>query len=340
MVLRLMTLSLVATVLLAVSGPAEMAAQVGPSRLKPGDHTLSVTLDKRDRTYLLRVPPQTTAGQPLPVVLNFHGGGTNAKSHKEWIGLDAVADREGFLTVYPDGTGRFGQRLLTWNAGTCCAYARDHGVDDVRFVLALLADLAGRTPVDHTRVYAAGMSNGAMLSYRLAAEVTERIAAIAPVAGGMVVESFAPSLPMPVMHFHSVDDPMAPYAGGPGKTLIGREMHPRVEDTIERWVRHNGCAPQPTVGATLYGSTHGSTRGFKRGADSAQTATKMVYDSCREGSEVVLWKLTGAGHVWPGPAPKYPEKLLGAPTSVINASEEMWRFFRRFSRPGAPRLAQ
>jgi len=302
--------------------------------LTPGDYDFSLAHAGRVRTYLLHVPPQAADKKPLAVVLNFHGGGGTAKGQKEWSGLDAVADREGFLVVYPDGTGRFGRRLLTWNAGTCCGYASTNAVDDVGFVLTLLADLAARTPVDHTRIYATGMSNGAMMSYRLAVEASEWIAAIAPVAGGMVVETFTPRRAMPVMHFHSVDDPRALYRGGLGPRLpfLRRVLHPPVEETVGHWVQYDECPPQPEVGPTRHG-----TAGEE---DATHTATKIVYSPCRQGTEIVLWKLTGAGHVWPGPGPKFPEWLLGAPTSVVNASEKMWQFFRRFSRPDAPLLVK
>src|SRR5262249_25861175 len=167
---------------------------------------------------------------------------------------------------------------------------------------------------------------------RLAAEIPERIAAIAPVAGSMVVETFAPSRLMPIMHFHSVDDPRALYNGGLGPLFptLQRVLHPPVEETIQRWVRHDQCPAAPAVGATIHGKVEG--------LDATHTATKLVYGPCQNGIEVILWKLTGAGHVWPGPGPKYPEWLLGKPTRVINASEEMWQFFKRFSRPDAPRL--
>ncbi len=297
--------------------------------LAPGDYDFSLTQDERVRTYLVHVPPQAKDGKPLPLVLVFHGAGGRAQGQKEWAGLDPIADREGFLVVYPDGTGWFSRHLLTWNAGGCCGYARLHNIDDVGFVVALLQDLAKQIPIDHRRVYATGMSNGAMMSYRLAAEIPERIAAIAPVAGGMMVNQSTSMLPMPVMHFHSVDDPRAPYAGGFGPFLpfLRRVEHPSIEEVVQQWVRHNSCAPTPTVEATIHGKTEG--------LDASHTATKMTYGDCRDGAEVVLWKMTGAGHVWPGPGPKYPEWLLGPPTSVINASEEMWAFFQRFSRPDA-----
>jgi polyhydroxybutyrate depolymerase len=311
-----------------VTAPAMAGRSVAPG-LAPGDYDLRLTHDGRERTYLVHVPPGGRRAEPRPVVLSFHGAGSRASDHRGWSGLDPVADREGFLAVYPDGTGYLRRNFLTWNAGRCCGWARRHGVDDVGFVRALLADLSRRAAVDHTRVYATGFSNGAMLVYRLAVEGGPLLAAIAPVGGAMVVESFAPRHLMPVMHFHSVDDARAPYAGGPGPLLpwFRRVVHPPVEETIAQWRRNNGCAEAPHVGARIRGTAPSET---------AHSAEALVYGPCWGGTEVVLWKLTGAGHVWPGAPPTYPRLLLGEPTRVVDASETMWRFFRRFSRPDAP----
>jgi polyhydroxybutyrate depolymerase len=299
-----------------------MSMRAATAMLAPGDHDLTLRHGGRDRTWIVHVPPGAAAGAPLPVVLVFHGGGGNAHGQQAWSRLDAIADREGFLAVYPDGTGRFGRRLLTWNAGSCCGYARDNGVDDVGFVLALLDDLATRTAVDRRRVYATGMSNGAMMSYRLAAEASDRIAAVAPVAGAMVMTPPPPARSVPVMHIHSVDDPRAPYAGGPGPLFpfLRRVEHPPVERTITWWVEQDGCARTPHVEVPRRDQT-------------GDTATRVVYAPCRDGAEVVLWKLTGAGHVWPGAPPTYARWLLGPPTRVVDASAEMWAFFRRFALP-------
>lgn len=310
-----------------------VAAATMPRALPAGDHELEVKHDGRTRTALVHVPTQVDRNdEPLPVVLNFHGGGGNAEGHKRWSGLDRIADRERFIVVYPEGTGLFSRRLLTWNAGTCCGYARRQAVDDVGFVRALLAELAARAPVDHTRIYATGMSNGAMMSYRLAAEASDLVAAIAPVAGAMVLESLEPTRPVPVIHFHSVDDPRALFNGGLGPRFpfLTRTLHPSVEQTVQKWVQYDGCASEPVAGPTRHGQ--------EGTGDASHTATKLVYAPCRGGAEVALWKLTGAGHVWPGAPPTYSELLLGEPSRVIDASEEMWQFFRRFSRPDAPPL--
>jgi polyhydroxybutyrate depolymerase len=296
----------------------------GARPLASGDHRLHLDHDGRQRSYLVHVPPRAAAGKPLPVVLSFHGGGGSAAGHQRFSRTDAVADREGFLAVYPDGTGRFEDRLLTWNAGTCCGRSVVEQVDDVGFALAVLDHLAARAAVDPARVYATGMSNGSMMAYRLAAEAADRIAAVAGVAGSMVLVRFSPSRPVPVLHIHSVDDPRALYGGGLGPPfpLSGvRVLHPAVEEMLARWTAADGCPETPGVEPTLHGRPDTAAAGH--------TATRLTWAPCREGSEVAHWKLTGAGHVWPG-GPRDLPRLLGAASDVIDADEEIWRFFARY----------
>jgi len=293
----------------------------------PGDHEFSLTVGTLKRSYLVHVPPQAGAGQPLPLVLNFHGGGGNARNQKSYSRMDEAADRDGYVAVYPNGTGGIGDRLLTWNAGTCCGRAAANRVDDVGFVVALLDDLARRMLYDWARIYATGLSNGSMMAYRLAAETPERIAAVAGVAGAMTLPRFAPALPVPVMHIHSIDDQRALYNGGLGLAFPltnTRVFHQPVDSMLGKWLAHNGCPAQPQV--------TGPVSGKPGAADAGHTATRFQYGPCRAGAEVVSWKLTGAGHVWPGGVPDYLPLLLGPGTAVIDANEEMWRFFSRFRR--------
>jgi len=304
-----------------------------------GDFELAVAHAGRARTALVHVPGQAAAGQPMPVVLNFHGGGGNARDHRGYVGMDALADREGFIVVYPNGTGWFEEQFLTWNAGLCCGYAVTEKVDDVGFVRALLDALGTRVPVDPARVYATGLANGAMMSYRLAAQASDRIAAIAPVAGSMVlperrVDDRRPSLevpgrrPVPIMHIHSVDDPRALYRGGLGEPVPltnDRTRHPDAEETLYRWVAFAGCRAKPAVAETRAGAPGRGT--------AAHAATKYVFAGCRGETEIVLWKLSGAGHVWPGARRDDFSPVLGPGTDVIDANEEMWPFFRRFALP-------
>jgi polyhydroxybutyrate depolymerase len=305
---------------------ALLAADAAAAGLAAGDHEFSITHRPLRRSYIVHVPPRAASGRALAVVINFHGGGANARNQQWYSRMDRIADREGFLAVYPNGSSGIGENLLTWNAGNCCGWAVAKGVDDVGFVLALLDDLARRTAVDAGRVYATGLSNGAMMAYRLAAEAPRRIAAVAGVAGAMAVARFAPPLPVPVLHIHSVDDERALYAGGLGPAfpaLRTRVFHPPVDDMMQRWREHDGCPAVPRTGKPLRGTG---------AADRAHTATRHSWGPCINAARVVLWKLTGAGHVWPGGRLDYLPLLLGPGTAVIDANEEIWRFFSRFQR--------
>jgi polyhydroxybutyrate depolymerase len=293
--------------------------------LPPGDHSFTVQHQGLARSYLVRVPPLALAGKPLPVVINFHGGGGNARTQKWYSRMDATADRMGFVVVYPNGSGGIGERFHTWNAGNCCGWAALYGIDDVGFTLAALDDLARRTAVDHARVYATGLSNGAMMAYRLAAEASERIAAAAGVAGAMTLAGFAPRLPVPVLHIHSVDDERARYDGGLGPAFPltdTRVFHASVTDMLTKWLRHNGCPGERVAAPPIAGT----------GADTGHSATRFTWGPCRAGSEVMLLRLTGAGHVWPGGRRDFLPALLGTSTGVIDANAEIWAFFARFRR--------
>ena len=298
------------------------AAPRAGAELAPGDHVRTLTHGGRERSYALHVPPGAGSG-PRPLLLAFHGGGGNGPGFQRNAGLDRLADRDGWLVAYPNGTSRlFDARLLTWNAGGCCAYAQEANVDDVGFALAVIDDVARAAPVQRTRVYATGHSNGAMMAYRLAAEAADRIAAIAPVGGSMTVASFAPSRPVPVLHIHSVEDPRALYAGGVTRTL-GREIrHTSVETELARWRERDGCPVGPE---------ERERRERPAAGGAAHTATLLVWAPCADGTEVRLWRLTGGGHGWPGADPILPERLMGPRTDVISASEELWAFLARFS---------
>lgn len=303
------------------------AAGAKAATLAPGDHEFTLDHGQLGRSYIVHLPPQVKFGTPLPAVLNFHGGGAHARAQKQYSRMDQTADREGFIAVYPNGSGGIGGRLLTWNAGACCGWAAASRVDDVGFAIALIDDLAARVPLDRERIYATGLSNGSMMAYRLAAEAAHRIAAVAGVAGAMTLSRFAPASAVPVMHIHSVDDQRALYDGGLGPAFPftdTRVLHEPVDVSLEKWIAHNGCPARPDVA--------GPVSGRPDAADAAHTATRYTYMPCRDGTQVVLWKLTGAGHVWPGGVQDYLPWLLGAGTTVIDANNEMWRFFSRFRR--------
>jgi polyhydroxybutyrate depolymerase len=321
---------LVATVagwlVVAAIAPGDLRAQPAPPALTAGDHTFTLRHENRRRSYIVHLPAAGATGSGRAVVLALHGGGGEAEGFKAYAGLDAVADREGFIVAYPNGSGVLPRRLLTWNAGECCGYAMNQRIDDVGFAMALVNDLAKRTMLDLGRVYATGHSNGAMMAYRLAAERADRIAAIVPVAAAHSQDAFAPARRVAVLAIHSVDDPRALYNGGLGPPFPGtdvRSPHRPVTESLERWRRHNGCSDTPKVVRQL-SSTSGAT---------AQTATLWHWQGCGSGADVAHWKLTGAGHGWPGATRAATrEALIGPPATIVNAAEEVWKFVAAFRR--------
>ncbi|MFM8953444.1 MAG: alpha/beta hydrolase family esterase [Planctomycetaceae bacterium] len=281
--------------------------------LRPGDHSRSLEVDGGERGYLVHVPPQYDPAVAMPVVLAFHGGGANAENMVVFSGLNEKADQAGFIVVYPEGSGRL-QRMLTFNAGNCCGHAAARSIDDVAFTRLVLDDLERIATIDRRRVFATGMSNGAMMCYRLASELSDRIAAIAPVAGPMGTKDCRPGRAVSVMHFHGDADEFAPFRGGRGRGPSGTDFY-SVQHSIDTWVAANGCKPTPRT--TLLPDR----------ADDGTSVKEIRYDSGRDGAEVVLVAIEGGGHTWPGREPRL--RALGTSTQDISANDMMWEFFRQ-----------
>jgi polyhydroxybutyrate depolymerase len=261
------------------------------------------------RTYYVHVPPSYDPNKPTPVVLALHGATMNGPLMASFSGLNQKADEAGFLAVYPNGTGNF------WNGGNCCGSAAQNNVDDVAFIAAVLDDLAGACRLDPGRVFVTGMSNGAIMAYRLASELSGRIAAIAPVAGTMGTETCQPQRAVPVLHLHGTQDEYIPFGGGKGSKSITGVHHYSVEHSIRAWVRANGCQEEPR------------TEKLPDKAKDGTTVTIKTYGGGRDGAEVVLVVIEGGGHTWPGRQPA--TKVLGRATRNVSANDLMWDFFER-----------
>jgi polyhydroxybutyrate depolymerase len=282
--------------------------------LRPGT-TRSVVVGERRRTYLVHVPSKYNPTEAAAVVLALHGATMNGPMMAWFSRLNQKADEAGFLVVYPNGTGPHSS--FTWNGGSCCGYAMQNRVDDVAFIQAMLDDLAQVYRVDDRRVYVTGMSNGAVMAYRLASELSERIAAIAPVAGTMGTETCAPKRPLSVLHFHGTSDEFIPFQGGRGEKSLFGTSHYSVEHSIRAWVRANGCKEEPMISAV---------------SDTAQDGTRVTlktYGGGKDGAEVVLVVIEGGGHTWPGR--ESPARVLGKATKNVSANDLMWEFFQKHS---------
>ncbi len=307
--------------------PAVKPAEPAKPALTPGKAiTRSIKVGTLDRRSLVYIPRGYDASRPTPVVVVFHGGGGNPESMVAFSGLNDKADEAGFIVVYPYGTGRLPNRLLTFNGGNCCGYAMDNAIDDVGFTRAMLDDLASVANVDSNRVYATGMSNGGIMAYRVASELADRFAAIAPVGGPMGTETCNPSRPVAVMHFHGTADANAPFNGGQGVGHPLTNVRPvflSVQHSLDQWIKANGCAQPPEVVQLPDTAADG------------MTVTRKIWAGGKDGAEVVLIEITGGGHTWPGREP--PLDRLGHSTKDISTNDLMWEFFQRHARkPAAP----
>jgi polyhydroxybutyrate depolymerase len=296
----------------------------GKSDLTAGDHTRTVQVGKLVRRYRIYIPEKYDASKATPVIVVFHGGGGNPESMMRLSGMNAKADEAGFLVVYPFGTGKLANTLLTFNGGECCGYAMDNGIDDVGFTRELLDDLAKLANIDADRIFATGLSNGGIMAHYLASELSDRIAAIAPVGGPLMLETSRNQRPVPVIQFHGTADAFAPFQGGFGKGFLGRNGITKfrsVDHTIQNWVKANGCNTEPEI------------MPLPDKADDKMTVTRKTWIGGKEDSEVVLIEIKGGGHTWPGQKPIV--SFLGESTMDISANDLMWEFFQKHPRPSS-----
>lgn len=259
------------------------------------------------RPCLVYAPPGTTA--PSPLVLALHPGAGNPLSMARLTRFHEIAAREKFIVAYPGGAGPL-FRHRTWNAGGAHVdgWAETNRIDDVGFLRMLIDDLANDFPVDRLRVYAVGMSKGAMMAYRLAFEASDMIAAIAAVAGPMCVDDEKTPSPVSVVHIHGARDENVPFKGGRGRRTRRGASWPSSEAGLDYWRRANECREDRSEAI----SDRGVFRRRSLGAG---------------GSEVELLLLEDRRHEWPHPRPALIRRLLGsAPKDGIDASEEIWRF--------------
>jgi polyhydroxybutyrate depolymerase len=282
--------------------PAEDVSASGPCapRAVPaGDVLRTVRVGGVERVFRVHVPRGYDPTRPATVVLNFHGNLSDDAQQDDWSNLSAAADARGILAVHPRG------RDQSWNAGVCCGLAQARGDDDVGFVRALLDDLAGAYCVDPRRVFAAGFSNGAFFAQRLGCELSDRVAAVASVAGLMTLSTCAPTRAMSVLQFHGDADLVVPYLGNP---LL---QFPPARSSAQGWATRGRCG---AAAETL-----------RRGAARCES-----FVGCADGAEVVLCTLGGAGHTWPGGD----VPITGGVTNRdLDATAMMLDFFARHPRP-------
>lgn len=289
MPIRRLVASLVAGALVAA---VLAACAVAPPPAVPRSEQRTVAVDGVERTYRLHVPRRLPDDPALVVML--HGGFGSGAQAQHAYGWDELADARGVVVAYPDGVSR------TWNAGDCCGPAARDDVEDVAFLRALVASLQAEFDIAPARTFGTGMSNGAMMTYRVACE-TDLFAAIAPVAGTVVTPCAEPR-GIPVLHVHGMLDSAVPFAGGPGDGP-GRVDGMPVPDAVEVFRVAGGCAPPVVV---------------------EESPVRTERSTCTAG-EVTLVTVADAGHQWPGSVPR--EGAEDAPSEALDATTLIADFF-------------
>jgi polyhydroxybutyrate depolymerase len=269
-------------------------------------NTIDATMqhDGLTRTYRLYVPAAYSAATPVPLVLNLHGYTSNNIQQEFYGDFRPIADTANFIIVHPNGTLDGGGQQFWSSFGLST-------VDDVGFLSALIDVIQSQYSIDPNCIYSTGMSNGGFMSYELACQLSDRIAAIASVTGSMIQgrwNACNATHPTPVMQIHGTVDPTVPYTGNPAQGM----MH--IDTLVKRWTEFNNCDLTPTV--TPLPNTN---------LVDGCTAEHQVFGNGTQGVTVELFKVAGGAHTWPGAA-----VTIGVTNQDFSASKEIWKFFRRY----------
>lgn len=265
--------------------------------------TYQINHEDTTRNFIVHVPPSYTAGDHLPMVFNLHGYTSNAIQQQFYSGMDATADANNFIVVYPNGLAN------AWNSGFAPPYNGTFP-DDVGFISKIIDTMYSMYGIDLARVYSCGMSNGGFQSYRLACDLENRIAAIASVTGSMtatMTSNCTLSRRVPVLEIHGTMDPTVNYYGGGGITST--------EDVIDFWVDKNSCSV-----------VNDTTDVPNTNTGDNCTVQQIKYRSCNSGVQVWLFKVINGAHTWPGSS-----ITIGTTNQDINASQEIWDFFNQYT---------
>jgi polyhydroxybutyrate depolymerase len=240
---------------------------------QPGTYDEEIVIAGQTRQYRLHIPASYEPGTAMPLLIGFHGAGSDAATFESYSGFSALADKLGFIAVYPQGLGQ----ITNWDTMP--------NSTDVPFVRDLIDALGSRCSIDLSRIYASGHSRGGGMANRLACELSDRIAAIGPVSGDYEnSEDCSPSRPVPVAAFHGTADPTIPYNGFglPGQI---HESYLRISMPIPgwaaAWAERNGCGNKPE-------------KVFESGP-----VTGQGWSGCNETADVVLYTVAGGDHGWP-----------------------------------------
>jgi polyhydroxybutyrate depolymerase len=295
--------------------------------LAGSDLRTSFMHDSLKRTFNIHIPSFHNTSVQVPLVIALHGRGSNGVGMILLTrrGFNKLADKDGFIMVYPDGIE------LNWNDGRMDEEANDRAhrenIDDVGFISALIDSMIKDYNINPKRVYVTGISNGAIMSYRLACELSHKITAIAPVDGNIPILLFpecSPSEPVSVLAINNTDDPLVPFEGGEiygqfHRIKLGKVLS--VDESIGFWVSRNMCSTTPVVAEEPDRDPKDGTRVIRK-----------EYINDIDGTEVILYAVDGGGHTWPGGFQYLPAWMIGKTSKDFDANEVIWSFFKNHSR--------
>lgn len=294
------------------------------SNLGPGNHTLTLTVQGLKRDYIVHVPSGYDSKTPLPLVIMLHGGGGTAKAAIKETGWDKKADEAGFLAVFPNAAARdpsrrssFALNPQLWNDGSNRFYPDQTVVDDSRFISDMIDDLFTRFNVDKKHVFVTGFSNGASMSFLVGSQLSNRIAAIAPVAGACWIDPVKLERPVSMLYITGKADPLNLIEGGVPRLATGAsdevraKPKPPVRDSILKWVKALDCFQTPAKVSEKNG---------------VRTET---YGTCQGNAEVIYITVEDLGHIWAGGISLLPERWVGKTSDKINATDVIWNFFQK-----------
>jgi polyhydroxybutyrate depolymerase len=230
-----------------ISGSLLSANSQSSRGVPPQDITLTLMVEGHNRVAYVHVPAALNPSKKYPLVIGYHGGAGNARGYIEQSQLFVKGDQAGFIVVCPEGTSIAGVGdHRVWDSGPEYALS-SRRADDILFTMQLIDKISALYPIDPNRIYATGFSNGGQMAYRIALELSSRIAAVAAMSGGRLAGGLSPSRPVPMLHIHGTADGVYPIEGGLGPYSIGRTPHVGISSVIAEWCKFNGAGRIPQI---------------------------------------------------------------------------------------------
>jgi polyhydroxybutyrate depolymerase len=305
----------------AVPVVAIAADQSPTAPIAPWDREENVWLGNFNRHFIVHVPPTFEAKRKLPVVIMLHDVGGTGQQAMEQTGWDHKADHENFIAVFPDGVAEhpkvpasFLLNPESWNEGSGLHASGKRADGDVEFIAYIIDTVESRYGADPNRIFVTGFSNGASMTFRAGAELSNKVAAIAAVAGHVFVHDRDLKRPLPTLYIIGRNDPIELPGGGVLRIRGEKIAQPPLEQNLAQWRQLEGCPLAPSSGA--------SSGGVER----------ISFTGCRDGAEVVEYFIDGMGHVWPGGVNRLPEREVGKSSDKLNATDVIWKFFKAHPR--------